>query len=256
MTQKTPNFPFPMIDSHIHLFPASHLPTLAWYTPDGPLSAQHSVDQYQQATTSVPAAPNSSNEKYLKGFIFLETDRISSVEEPASESSKYSGWKHALDEVSFLSRIAQGKPVKGEGHIAAHKDICLGIVPWAPVPGGPSVLRTYMEKIKERTETDDVWRKVCGVRYLVQDKPSGVMLEQEFIDGLYWLGKQGLAFDLGVDARQGGLGQLREAVEMMERVSSSARESGETAVTIVISEFIHYAVVWLVLKFGRPPLQA
>jgi L-rhamnono-1,4-lactonase len=196
------------------------------------------VEQYQHATTSVPARPNSSNEKYLRGFIFLETDRISSTEESTSEPSNIPGWKHALDEVSFLSRIAQGKPVNGEGHLAADKEICLGIVPWAPVPGGPSALSSYVEKVKERTETQDIWRKVCGVRYLVQDKPSGVMLEEGFIDGLRWLGKQGLAFDLGVDARQGGLGQLREAVEMMERVFSAARESGETALTIVISEFI------------------
>jgi L-rhamnono-1,4-lactonase len=168
----------------------------------------------------------------------LETDRISSIEESESESSNTPGWKHALDEVSFLSRIAQGKPVDGEGHQDADKDLCVGIVPWAPVPGGPNALRAYVEKVKERAETAEVWRKVCGMRYLVQDKAAGVMLEQGFIDGLGWLGKQGLAFDLGVDARQGGLGQLREAIEMMEKVSSAAKESSETPVTIVISEFI------------------
>jgi L-rhamnono-1,4-lactonase len=91
-----------------------------------------------------------------------------------------------------------------------------------------------MDKVKERTKTDDVWRKVCGVRYLVQDKPAGVMLKPEFVDGLRWLGREGLAFDLGVDARQGGLHQLREAVEMMERVYNGTEGDG---VTIIISGF-------------------
>lgn len=228
--------PTPIVDSHIHLFPASHLPTLAWYTPDGPLSAQHSVDQYRHATTSVSTSSNTADEKYLRGFIFLETDRISSVDE--TETSNNPGWGHALDEVSFLTCIAQGKPIAGEGHKPEDKDLCLGIVPWAPVPGGPGALSTYMEKVKERTGAEEIWRKVCGVRYLVQDKPAGVMLEQRFIDAISWLGREGLTFDLGVDARQGGLGQLREAVEMMERVYSSAKKNGERPVTMVISELI------------------
>lgn len=219
--------PTPIVDSHIHLFPASHLPTLAWYTPGSPLGTQHSVDEYRHASSFVPASANT--DKYLRGFIFLETDRISSVEDQSGP-----GWKHALDEVSFLTRIALGEPVSGEGHRAGHKDLCLGIVPWAPVPGGPGVLRKYMDKVKERTKTDDVWRKVCGVRYLVQDKPAGVMLKPEFVDGLRWLGREGLAFDLGVDVRQGGLHQLREAVEMMERVYNGTEGDG---VTIIISGF-------------------
>ncbi|KAJ5082136.1 hypothetical protein N7532_011179 [Penicillium argentinense] len=222
--------PIPIVDSHIHLFPGSHLPTFAWYNPDGPLSAQHSVDQYRHATSSVPATSETTDAKYLRGFIFLETDRVSSIEE--SESSGAPGWKHALDEVSLLTRIALGQPVDGEGHGPSDKEFCLGIVPWAPVPGGPDVLRPYMEKVKKRTTTEEVWRKVCGVRYLVQDKPAGVMLQQKFIDGLRWLGREGLAFDLGVDARQGGLDQLREAVEMMGRVYSNDAES---PVTIVIN---------------------
>lgn len=68
----------PIVDSHVHLFPRSHLPSLAWYSPDGPLASQHSVDQYRAA-----AAPASSP---VRGFIFLETDRISSVQESDRKS--------------------------------------------------------------------------------------------------------------------------------------------------------------------------
>lgn len=224
--------PTPIIDSHIHLFPATHLPTLAWYEPNSPLGSQHSVDEYRAASSSIPTKATTTNSKYLRGFIFLETDRISSITE--DESSSNPGWKHALDEVSLLTRIALGEPIPGEGHGAADRDLCLGIVPWAPVPGGQDVLSAYMEKVKERARTEKVWRKIRGVRYLVQDKPAGVMLEPGFVESLRWLGREGLTFDLGVDARQGGLGQLREAVEMMERVY---RDVEGNEVTIVISEF-------------------
>ncbi|RAK76061.1 uncharacterized protein BO72DRAFT_487101 [Aspergillus fijiensis CBS 313.89] len=210
--------PIPIVDSHIHLFPESHLPTLAWHGPQNPLGAQHSVTEYRQATASASAIATSPSAArgaapYLRGFIFLETDRISSVE----EDSENRGWSHALDEVSLLTRIIAGDPVPGEGHTAADRHLCLGMVPWAPVPGGPGVLERYMGLVRERTG-DALFHKVCGVRYLVQDKPAGVMVQAGFVKGLRWLGRQGLAFDLGVDARQGGMWQLREAAEMLRLV--------------------------------------
>ena len=221
----------PIIDSHIHLFPDSHLKTLAWYDgPNNPLSSQHSVDEYRIASSSVPTTPSTSTQKYLAGFIFLETDRISSIEEGPEKP----GWTHALDEVSFLTRIALGEPILGEGHTSLDSKLCLGIVPWAPVPGGRAALETYMTQVKQRARTEEVWRKVCGVRYLVQSEPAGMMLKPGFVDGLRWLGTQGLTFDLGVDARQGGLHQLREAVEMMARVYEGVDEGDE--LRIVISE--------------------
>ncbi|KAL4910783.1 hypothetical protein BDW74DRAFT_2608 [Aspergillus multicolor] len=213
---------FPIVDSHIHLFPESHLPTLAWHTPgSNPLGAQHSVDEYRAAT---------KDHTSLRGFIFLETDRLSSVEEPGPGKH---GWGHSLDEVSLLARIASGKPMPGEGHSPDDRKLCLGIVPWAPVPGGPEVLEKYMALAKERVGSDEVWRKVRGVRYLVQDKPAGIMLQPAFIEGLKWLGRNGLTFDLGVDARQGGIWQLEEAAELMRRVYDGVEETDR--VTIVIN---------------------
>jgi L-rhamnono-1,4-lactonase len=241
--------PTPIVDSHIHLFPASHLPTLAWYSPGSPLGSQHSVDEYRHASSSISTQSYITDSKYLSGFIFLETDRISSVVDDQPDSP---GWTHALDEVSFLTRIALGEPVPGEGHDAAHKDLCLGIIPWAPVPGGPEALRSYMAKVKERTRTAQIWNKVRGVRYLVQDKPAGVMLQPHFVEGLRWLGQQGLIFDLGVDARQGGLHQLREAVEMMDRLGDAS------TVTIIISKLQSQTSMTCGsnLMIYRSPLQA
>lgn len=90
-----------------------------------------------------------------------------------------------------------------------------------------------MALVKERAETDAVWKHVRGVRYLVQDKEAGVMLRDKFIEGLKWLGRERLTFDLGVDARQGGLGQLREAVQMMGAIY----RTGKDGLVIVISMF-------------------
>lgn len=225
---ETPS-PIGIVDSHIHLFPQTHLSTLAWHSADSPLGSQHSVDQYRTAALSAPISSSSSPSAiFLRGFIFVETDRLSSVEENDNP-----GWKHVLDEVSFLVRVARGKPIPGEGHRPEDKELCLGIVPWAPVPAGPETLERYMGLVKERTETDEIWRKVRGVRYLVQDKPSGMMLQDGFVQGLKWLGKKGLVFDLGVDARSGGLWQLREAVETMRRVYEDSND--DDGVVIIIS---------------------
>ncbi|KAJ9303191.1 hypothetical protein DTO271G3_565 [Paecilomyces variotii] len=222
--------PIPIIDSHIHLFPETHLSTLAWHSADNPLGSQYSVDQYRIATRSTPISTSSSSESgtFLRGFIFIETDRLSSIEENSSP-----GWRYALDEVSFLVRVACGEPVPGEGHSPEDKVLCLGIVPWAPVPAGAETLERYMDLLKERTGMDVFQKKVRGVRYLVQDKPSGTMLREGFIEGLKWLGKKRLVFDLGVDARSGGLWQLREAAEMMKRVYADVNE--DEGVVIVIN---------------------
>lgn len=45
--------------------------------------------------------------------------------------------------------------------------------------------------------TEEVWRKIREVRYLVQDKPAGVMPEFGFMESLRWLGREGLSFDWG-----------------------------------------------------------
>ncbi|KAM5434960.1 L-rhamnono-gamma-lactonase [Microsporum canis] len=200
----------PIIDSHVHLWAASHIDTLAWHSPSNPLGSQHSVEEYLDAVPASITAPVSpSPAQYrLKGFIYIETDRITSL------ASK--GWTHVLEEVSFLTRIASGTPLEREGHVYSDKELCLAIVPWAPVPLGPGGLELYMNKVKERVGKggEPVWEKIKGVRYLLQDKPNGTMLGEDFIQGLRWLGRRGLTFDLGVDARRGGLRQLEETAEL------------------------------------------
>jgi L-rhamnono-1,4-lactonase len=194
---------FPIIDTHIHLYSSRDIADLAW-TADLPqghcLNTENNVQEYRAAATS----------SSLLGFIFVETDRKSGLQEQQ--------WHHPLEEVGFLARVANGAPLQGEHFLQSDKGLVFGIIPWAPVPAGPSALSTYMSLVKERCAIKETWDKVKGVRYLVQRSPAGTMLLPGFIDGLKWLGENRLTFDLGIDARSGGLYQLREACEMMRRV--------------------------------------
>ncbi|KIW34499.1 uncharacterized protein PV07_01275 [Cladophialophora immunda] len=206
-----------IVDSHIHLYAASHIPSLNWtgdLAADHPLNRQYSLDEYRGATRD--------RSQELRGFVFLETDRKSGLRDTQ--------WQDALEEVDFLFRIARGSPREGEGHRPEDGGLVLGIVPWAPVPAGATALAKYVGQVQERAGEE--WPLVKGFRYLVQDKPAGVMLQEQFIEGLQWLGGHGLTFDLGVDARSGGIHQLQEACTMMERVYA-----GGNGLRIIINHF-------------------
>jgi L-rhamnono-1,4-lactonase len=112
---------YPVVDSHIHLYPKAELDTLAWCSPTNPLHSQHSLEEYTAATNSLPS---------LKGFIFVETDRKHDLKLGADDGR---GWEMPLMEVDWLKRIALGTPRDGEGHDEEHKRLCLAIVPWAPL---------------------------------------------------------------------------------------------------------------------------
>lgn len=108
--------------------------------------------------------------------------------------------------------------MKGEGHQKTDNKLCLGFVPWASIPGGAHLLEQYFALAQQRTETERVLNRLCGARYLVQYRPSGVMLHPGFIDGVRWLGRQGFAFDLALNTKTRGLPQLEEALKMMQMV--------------------------------------
>lgn len=221
------SIPVPILDAHIHLFPASELPTLAWNDPSHPLWAQHSLAEYRRATLS--------SHDLLSGFIFLETDRRNDENDPRPEG----GWKHTLQEVSWLARIAGGRPRAGEGHAPGDRDLCKGIVPWAPVAAGEEVLGEYIEAVRETCLRDgggdeSVWKRVKGFRYLLQDKPERTMLDEKFVEGVRLLGRKGLVFDVGVDQHRRGRSQLEEVVELVERAHEGVKQ--EDKVIFILSE--------------------
>lgn len=216
----------PIIDSHIHLFPASELTNFAWYKPESPLAKQHSVEEYKAAIS--PAADS------LRGFIFVETDRVNGDDTKEKESP--AGWeKGPLKEVAWVRRIVDGKPREGEGHSPEDSRLLVAWVPWAPVTGGPEVLETYLARVKEEAG-DDAWKKVRGFRYLLQDKPSGTALQDGFIEGLKLLGRKGYVFDVGVNQHERGRLQLEEAVEMIDRAHDGVEE--DQKVVFILSMFL------------------
>lgn len=203
---------FPIIDSHIHLYAGSHIQDLAWapsLANSHVLKQQNSVEQYRAASSSQPR---------LRGFVFVETDRKSSLEED--------GWQYAVEEIEFVRRIKSGTLLAGEGHASADKTFILGAVVWAPLGAPIDRLQRYLENIGA---AEDLQRKnglIRGFRYLLQDKPPGTCLKEEFIDGLLLLENMGArAFDVGVDFRQGGSWQLVEAEEMLRMFG--ARSNGK-----------------------------
>jgi len=211
---------FPIIDSHIHLYTKKDIPTLAWCTPENPLAEQQSLEQYAAATGSPPT---------LKGFIFVETDRKHDLEAGVADGS---GWKYPLEEISWLKRIALGQPKEGEGHSAEDASLCLAIIPWAPIPSGAEAMERYLELAEEAA--GDSWSKVKGFRYLLQDRPSGTMLEEDLISSLKLLGRKGFVFEIGIDQHRRGKKQLDEMLEMISRAHEGV--PNEEKVTFVISK--------------------
>ncbi|KAI0514594.1 amidohydrolase [Xylaria bambusicola] len=199
----------PIIDSHIHLYPESELSTLSWCSPENPLAGQHSVQEYRAASASSPP----------RGFIFVETDRKNDLDTGVKDGS---GWECPLMEVSWLKRIITGQPKPGEGHAKEDQSLCAAYIPWAPLPSGPSAMETYIKLVEK--EAGESWPKVRGFRYLLQDKPNGTMLQEEFIESLKLLGREGFVFELGVDQHRRGRGQLEEVVEMIDRAHEGVPE--------------------------------
>ncbi|PHH70089.1 hypothetical protein CDD82_7346 [Ophiocordyceps australis] len=203
----------PIIDSHIHLWPASEASNLAWHSSSHPLASQQSMTQYRTATAPAPS---------LLGFIFVEADRIHDLEAD--------DWTGPLDEVRWMRRIALGEPRDDEGHDAADAKLCLGLVPWAPLPRGPAVLQNYLDAAQQAA--GDAWPKVKGFRYLLQDKPPGTMLQKDFIDGLKLLGRKGFVFEIGVDHHRRGNKHIEQVVEMVGRAHQDVPE--QEKVTFVL----------------------
>ncbi|PNP86577.1 hypothetical protein FNYG_00279 [Fusarium nygamai] len=208
----------PVIDSHIHLFPASETSSLSWYTNDHPLAGQHSVDQYREATTSEPS---------LAGFIFVETDRKNDLKSGELDGS---GWREPLNELAWIKRIALGQPRPGEGHGTKDQELCLGIVLWAPLPSTADAMELYLLKVEEAAGL--AWSKVKGFRYLLQDKPDGTMLQDTFIENTKLLGRRGFTFDVCIDLHRRGQQQIKDLVAFAKMTRESVPENDKVVLVL------------------------
>ena len=205
-----------IVDSHVHLYPQSEVATLAWCDDKHLLNGQYSVEEYLSAIGNSPR---------LRGFVFIEADRKSHLQSEA-------GWKYPLGEVDWITRVAAGTPKPGEGHKPEDAQLCLAVIPWAPIPLGAEALERYVEQVKARAGSRS--HLIKGFRYLVQDKPEGTMTQPKFIESLRWLGEHDYTFDLGVDHRKGGEWQLEGAYEMIHKAHEGVLE--EKKITVVISK--------------------
>ncbi|KFA75624.1 hypothetical protein S40288_05925 [Stachybotrys chartarum IBT 40288] len=202
----------PIVDSHIHLYTEGDVDRHAWATPDHPLRGAHSVAQYKAAAQPAPS---------LLGYVFVEVDR------------KYSGpddWANQLAELDYLRRVALGQPRDGDDAAPEDARMCLGIVPWAPVPQGADALERYLKQAEE--VAGEAWVKVKGFRYLLQDKPDGTMLTEDFVEGIKLLGRRGFTFDVGVDHHRRGKKQLDELLELIRRAHDGVPD-GERVTFII-----------------------
>jgi L-rhamnono-1,4-lactonase len=216
---------YPIIDSHIHLYPRSENDSIGWIDPDHHLAGQWSVDQYRHATKTASSS--------LYGFVVVEVNRTHDDDLETGKTDG-SGWRGPLQEVAYMSRIALGEPRDGEGHSAEDSKRCLGLVPWAPITSGPAVLERYLGSV--RKVAGAAWPRVRGFRYLLQDSPCGLFQRGEFVDSVKMLGRRGFVFEICADYHGRGQGQLDDAVALAELAHEGVRESDQ--VTLVISRFL------------------
>ncbi|CVL06415.1 uncharacterized protein FMAN_03698 [Fusarium mangiferae] len=208
----------PIIDSHIHLFPASETSSLSWYTNEHPLAGQHSVDQYREATASEPS---------LSGFIFVETDRKNDLKSGELDGS---GWMGPLSELAWIERIALGKPRPHEGHSTEDQELCLGIVLWAPLPSNADAMKLYLLRVEEAAGL--AWPRVKGFRYLLQDEPYGTMLQDSFIQNTKLLGRRGFTFDVCIDLHRRGQQQIKDLVAFAKLTRETVPENEKVVLVL------------------------
>lgn len=224
MSEEESQLILPIIDSHIHLFREVDLATNNWYTEETPLHAKTQyLPQFKAATASAPS---------LLGYVVVEADVNFSLDDGEK------GWERPLEEVAMFRRAALGEPDaedEKEGLTKEDAKLCLGIVPWAPIPSGAEALERYIEKVKETA--GEAWPKVKGFRYLLQDKPHGTMTQEPFVESLKLLGRKGLVFEVGVDHNRRGKKQLDELLAMIDMVHDGVSEGEKT--TFIISTSSH-----------------
>lgn len=209
----------PIIDSHVHLWPASEMSSLGICSSGGPFNTQMSVAEYKRSANS------SSN---LIGFVFVEVDRKNDVEAVQRDGA---GWEGPLQEIRYLKRIALGQPLEGEGHSTEDAKLCLGIIPWAPVLSGIDVMVRYLALAKEAA--GEAWPKVRGFRHLLQDKKHGTMLSDDFIESMKLLGRRDFVFEVAADHSRRGDEQLNDVLFMVRKAHNGVPE--QERVKLIIS---------------------
>ncbi|KAB8446214.1 hypothetical protein FH972_025196 [Carpinus fangiana] len=214
----------PLIDSHIHLWPASasNSTAHAWMSPDLTLTKPHELSDYLEAASQPPSTTSTSSTspppQTPSGVVYIETDR-----------SHANGDDQAVLEAEYLGQVCSSSP---------GKELVKGIVLWCPVASSAS-FRDFIAQARQAMGNDTFDTRVKGFRYLFQ----GIHERAEFervalgagcVEVLRELrsssdkagGRQGYAFDVGVDQRSGGSWQL-EVLDALVSVVRGRTIQGE-----------------------------
>ncbi|KAG7773231.1 hypothetical protein KL930_004705 [Ogataea haglerorum] len=188
-----------LIDAHVHLYDEESLSSLRWMDKSLPISCEHIATKYRAQNWNQGSSPFN-----FKGVIYIESDVKTDL------SCGLEGFTPAVRELKFV--IEQS--IKEEGLIIA-------IIPWAPVPLGPQTLELYLNKLFEDINPQQI-SLVKGFRFLLQDKPDGIMVSRKFIESIKWLASKNFVFELGIDFHRRGDGQYREVGVLFESVKDAA----------------------------------
>ncbi|KAI5252611.1 hypothetical protein E4T42_03339 [Aureobasidium subglaciale] len=212
----------PIIDSHIHLWPASAADQdgHAWMSdPDFVLSKQHILSDYTAASSSNSPA----------SVVYVETDRR--LQDPSS--SALETWAaEAIKELQFLRSIVEGD------YGAEASNLLQGIVSWAPVHQGPEVFSQWLD-IAEQTTGTETWKRVKGFRFLLQaitDKTEfeNLVLSDDFIAILKSFSSRTnkFSFDVGIDQQSGGVWQLEVFTKVLEKLYNNVAQDERTVLVL------------------------
>lgn len=220
-----------IIDSHIHLWPASAANPAGhgWMNEGDMLTKEHVLSDYCRA-----AKQDQKDESLpkVRGVVYVETDRR--LEETTGRALRQ--WAHQpTEEIKFLRSIVERQ------HGERDADLLLGLVPWAPVNQGVDVFEDWL-KHAEQTAGPETWSRIKGFRFLLQaiiDQKvfESLVFSEGFISVLKSFRGKGrnFSFDVGVDQHSGGVWQLEALVKVVEQVHAGVEENDK--VVFILSEF-------------------
>ncbi|KAI4748746.1 hypothetical protein E4T50_00983 [Aureobasidium sp. EXF-12298] len=213
---------YPILDSHIHLWPASAADEHghAWMNdPDFILSKEHILSDYTAASSSCPPT----------GVVYVETDRR--LQDPTpSPLETYAA--EPIKELQFLRSIVEGD------YGAEASNLLQGIVAWAPVNQGLEVFQQWLD-VAEKTTGPQTWKRIKGFRFLLQAITDKTEFENlVFSDGFISVLKsfsqreKKFTFDVGIDQNSSGTWQLETLTKVLEKVYDGVPENERTVLVL------------------------
>ncbi|KAM0791223.1 hypothetical protein ACM66B_005704 [Microbotryomycetes sp. NB124-2] len=243
-SQQRRRHPREIVDAHIHLWTQKQLDRkdIRWPLDSAVPQWQsaHTLEQFAQLSTDALASDAGWSKNVGAVFVQAEVEH-----DDAEIDGSGGGWDTALNEIVEVCDANQGSPVP-----------LLALAPWAPVHQGPVALSAFFDRISRLPEAKHMLDCITSCRFLLQDCPRGFMLQDRFVEGLAWLGKRNVAFEMTVDATKVE-GVLEDAVEAISRLRQLEQEeqrdqprSSQKQTRIVLD---HFAKPNLVAEPVHPP---